>query len=178
MLGLRGVMTHSHSDGDEQHIHAQVRSSSPSSPHHHEHPHHHGRVHDHAHVHPHEHVHPHAPADSSKQDDSHDRLTRPASPNPATEIASTQPHSHYVFFGYEFVVFESGNRGVVSNDGFNAVDLRSWLVRVFQVRSPLPPESLAFEPTPASILCDRLLRMNGGRVNDPPSTPPPEFATL
>jgi len=184
MLGLRGVMTHSHSDGEEKHVHVQAVSSSPSSPHHHEHPHPHGQRHGHAHhhahahAHPHEHAHTHAPATSSQQDISHDRLIQTVSPDSATEIASTHPHSHYVFFGFEFVVFESGNREAISSDGFDAVDLRSWLIRVFNVRSPLSPESLAFEPTPASILCDRLIRMNGGRVNDPPSTPPPEFATL
>ncbi|WP_404306157.1 hypothetical protein [Neorhodopirellula lusitana] len=185
VLGLRGVIshshgvtTHNHSDGDEKYIHGRGEASSISSLHHHEHFHHHEHAHQHPHQHTHDHVHPHPPSGPSIQDSSHDPLTQSVSPNTATEIASTRPHSHYVFFGFEFVVFESGNRGVISNEGANAFDLRSWLVRVFHVRSPLPPENLAFESTPVSILCIRTLGINGGRVSDPPSTPPPEFAAV
>ncbi|EMI51726.1 hypothetical protein [Rhodopirellula sallentina] len=219
VLGLRSVTSHSHSDGDKGHTHAALPHGLIPHVHPAEHAHSHGRSHQHAHAHSHDHAHEHSHPHSSSHPPSQptigsshpapsdDRPTlaktsdpyssNSSAPHRSATLTAASHHSHYVFFGFEFILFESAAqksaaygstpyratrydctpRDSISHDGFCNVDLRGWLARIFDVRSPLPPESLASAMTPSSIRFHRTLCLNGGRLDDPPSSPPPELVS-
>ncbi|MFG0286697.1 MAG: hypothetical protein ACF8CQ_00890 [Rhodopirellula sp. JB044] len=196
-VGLRSVTSHSHSGGNEGHTHAAVPHGLTAHVHPAEPPHSHGHSHPHAHAHSHDHGHEHSHPHPHATGSSHttrvdDQPTHAKTSGPSATLTAASHHSHYVFFGFEFTIFESAAQTVAaygatdcestprvssSHDSFRDVDVRSWLARIFDVRSPLPPESPASVATPSTSRFYRTLCLNAGRLDDPPSSPPPELAS-
>ncbi len=172
-LGLRTVTHHDHDGGIQIHGTVQLAQQNLGD--------HHGNAHRHRNLHSHKHPH--------KHDAKHVRLDK-THPELGTELAAallvgknltaSQPHTHYTLFGFSFIVFdlvESISR--INAGGWD----HAWhpsrvLIRVLEIRSPIPPASVSLCPPAGSIASTALIGIADGRDLDPPVPPPPKFVSV
>jgi hypothetical protein len=163
-VGVRPIASHNHDGGNGTHSHLAELNFE------HVHAQHQRHVRSHAHVHPHAH---------NMADHAHDHHFRQSTATTKTSLVASQPHTHYVIFGFEFTVtgIDELRKIIRPGLGLDTTGLPSVLVQILDIRCPLPPDRFVTEFTLTWSSSSTLNSIVAGRDKDLPVLPPPEFVS-